>query len=162
MSVDKAISGSDKAVSLWNVIAKNKLIFFSLYYSIVLYYSQYGSKYSNSYLDMIKEQMIKYNELVVYVIVHIIPIILVLELTGRLIKRAGNRESYNWIKVINIARKLEEIAWVLTLTILPIAVNYNTTLKEYWQSVAAYCVPFIFMYALLVLLHKKVEYTIDI
>ncbi len=162
MSADKAISSSNKAVSLWNVIAKNKLIFFSLYYSVVLYYSQYGSKYNNSYLDLIKEQMIKYNELVVFVIVHIIPIILVLELTGSLIRRTGDRDSYNWIKVINIARKLEEIDWVLTLIILPIAVNYNVTLKEYWLSVVGYCAPFVFIYLIFILLHKKIGFTMDI
>lgn len=162
MSADKAISSSDKVVSLWNVIARNKLIFFSLYYSVVLYYSQYGSIYNNGYMDLVKEQMIKYNELIVYVIIHIIPVILILELTGSLIRRTGDRDSNNWVKVINIARKLEEIDWVLTLIILPIAVNYNMTLKEYWLSVVKCCVPFVFMYFIFILLHKKLGLTMDI
>lgn len=162
MSADKAIDTSNKVVSLWSVIARNKIIFFSLYYSVMLFYIQYGNRYKYEYMDIIKDQMIEYNELIVFMIAHSVPVIIVLELFGRLIKRVGDREAYTWVSVLNIARKLEEIVWVLALIIAPVAYYYNTTLKEYWSNIAGYCLGFFILYIIFVWLHKKLGYTVDL
>lgn len=160
---NKAISNGDKVISLWKVIASNKLIFFTIYYSILLFYTQYGNRSKYKPLDYIKDILIKYNELVVFVITFCAVVIAILELLASLIYHTGNRERKKaYFSVLNIARRLEEITWILFLIIIPIACKYNTTFNEYWFDAVKVCMPFIFMYILVRFISEKFGLELDL